>query len=378
MKKYIIIVILLLGIAIHSCKKDPYPSSTGTFYLDLPSTAYQYYPSSGDSINKIATLGRVLFYDTRLSINNAVSCGSCHKQQFAFADNAALSKGFEDRLTKRNSPPIQNLFGSTFHGVPNIKQAQINLFWDGRENNIQNLIVRPISNHVEMGIDDLTKLPAKLAAVSYYAQLFTDAYGSSEITNDKISNAVAMFISSIQSTHSRFDQSNISQDSSVLLVGSQSNIGILSPEEQHGYVLFMTKYNCASCHHIITNTYTQSESFIDAGLDATYSDLGRGVISNSSADNGKFKIPSLHNVALTAPYMHDGRFKTLEEVIDHYSTGIEYSANLNVMFVDSTYNQARQMNISAADKQALVAFLKTFTDYQMITDPKFSNPFKTK
>jgi cytochrome c peroxidase len=167
-------------------------------------------------------------------------------------------------------------------------------------------------------------------------------------------------------------------DSNVTLGGNQSNFGIFSPEEQHGYTLFMTKYNCASCHHIITNSYSQSEAFIDAGLDANYTDLGRGVITNSTLDNGKFKVPSLHNVALTAPYMHDGRFKTLEEVIDHYSTGIEYSPNLNVMFADTTNKQARQMNISDADKQALVAFLKTFTDYQMISDPKFSNPFKTK
>ena len=376
MKKIIVISLLILSISYLSCKKDTYPSGGGTVYLDLPSTPYTYYSKTIDSFNKVATLGRVLFYEGKLSVNNAVSCGSCHKQEFAFADNVALSKGFEDRLTKRNSPPIQNLLGFGFKGTPSFF-ANTNLFWDGRENNIQSLIVRPISNHVEMGMEDLTQLPLKLATVSYYAQLFTNAYGSSEITTDKISNAIATFISSISATNSRFDQAMFQTDSAGFLI-SRTNMSVLTQQEQIGYSLFMTKYNCGNCHHIITNSYNDSETFIDAGLDASYTDLGRGTITQNSADNGKFKVPSLHNVALTAPYMHDGRFATLEEVIDHYSTGLQSSPNLSVFLTDSSKHNARQMNISSTEKEALVAFLKTFTDYSMITDPKYSNPFKVK
>ena len=242
------------------------------------------------------------------------------------------------------------------------------LFWDGREDNIQNLIASLCDNDVEMGITDLTTLPSKLAS-SHYPALFTSAYGSTEVTSDKISYAIATFISSISSTHSRFDlalqQNNLVQNTAAF------NLGSLTAIEQQGYTLFMTKYNCGNCHHILTNSYDDVSGFIDAGLDAVYTDKGRGEVTHDPSDMGKFKVPSLHNVALTAPYMHDGRFKTLDEVLEHYSHGVANSPNLSTFLIDSTTQKAMQMNISDADNAGTIAFLNTFTDNQMITDPKF-------
>jgi cytochrome c peroxidase len=293
----------------------------------------------------------VLFYDGHLSINNAVSCGSCHKQTLGFADNKTLSVGFEGRLTKRNSIGFNNIsFGTT-------------LFWDGRENNLANLALRPLTNHVEMGITDEAYLPAKLSALSYYTPLFLNAFGDNQVTNERISNAIATFLRSISSNNSRFDQYN------------NGNKEAMTALEIQGMSLFSTKYNCASCHSSSFGGYYGFNNFKDIGLDENYADNGRGTVSANKADQGTFRIPNLRNVALTAPYMHDGRYATLNDVLEHYSHNIKSSPNLDPLLKDKD-GKARAMNISDNEKLAIIAFLNTFTDYTTVADPKFSNPFK--
>ncbi len=360
-KPLLLLTIVALVIVAYSCKKETPDSSAGkTVYLDLPGTTAKYFTSGTitPSDNDIATLGRVLFYDGHLSVNNATACASCHKQSLAFADNVAFSRGFESRLTGRNSMPIENM------GTPSTSFSNSILFWDGREQKLQNLVNRPISNHVEMGMD-FSLLPEKLGELPYYPELFQKAYGSTEITSDKISKAVTYFMQSITVNASRFDD-------------YQSQKTQLTAQELQGFNLFNTTYGCNRCHTITSSQYNASAVFADIGLDEKYNDLGRGVISGSEADNGKFRTPNLRNVALTAPYMHDGRYQTLDQVLEHYSHGIANSPNLDINLRDANTNQARQMNISAQDKQAIIAFLNTLTDYNMITDPKFSNPFKLK
>ncbi len=368
MKKTILLsCIVLLVVIAYSCKKNNSTTSISTVALNLPQTPYMYYGDSNaitvmpqyyDSLNNVATLGRVLFYDGHLSVNNSISCGSCHKQAIGFSDNVALSTGFQGQLTKRNSLAINTINESPL------------LFWDGREDNVNNLSLRPLSNHVEMGISDPATLPAKLAPLTYYNQLFINAYGDKNITLDRITTAIGSFISSIRSTNTRFDAYNL------------GNKSAMTAQELHGFSLFTSKYNCATCH---TSTgggvvpgggggFYGSESFKDIGLDPNYSDLGRGAITGLASDNGTFIVPNLRNVAITAPYMHDGRYKTLSDVIDHYSHGIANSQNLDPILKDASGN-AISMNITDEDKQALIAFLNTLTDYTMITDPKFSNPF---
>jgi cytochrome c peroxidase len=365
MKKAILLGTLAACVVVlYSCHKnnDTLPHSDAKVYLDLPDSVHDYtnLHLQGQT-NEQITLGRVLFYDRHLSINNSISCGSCHKQAFAFSDNVAASHGFENRSTSRNTPPLQNLGFSGF-GMLDPKGSGT-LFWDGRERDIKSLITRPITNHVEMGIEDLSSLPTKLGELPYYSKLFNDAYGSSDITLDKISSAVSAFVQVISATNTRFDQASANKISLTAL-------------EQQGSVLFNQKYNCGGCHNENVNGYFSGD-FMDIGLDRTYKDLGVGAVSGSSADNGKFKVPNLRNVTLTAPYMHDGRFATLEDVLEHYSHGINSTANLDVRLKDSN-GQPMKMNIPAQEKQAIIAFLATLTDYNMITDPFLSDPFKTK
>ena len=230
---------------------------------------------------------------------------------------------------------------------------------------MKNLVDRPITNHVEMGVADPATLATKLSLLPIYPPLFYNAYGDNTITSDRISECIAVFMASIQTGNSKFEQS--------VLSGNNANLSAL---ELSGRDLFINKYHCDNCHHVFSNSYDTTD-FRDIGLDATAKDLGRGGITHNPAEYGKFRVPSLENVALTAPYMHDGRFKTLDEVIDHYSHSIENSANLDFFLKDGN-NQPLAMNISPDEKRALIAFLNTFTDNTVAADPKLSNPFKIK
>ncbi len=362
MKKLVLILLVTTTAVVYSCKKETSVTKSGEVYLDLPSATAKYYDDNTGNLNEQATLGRVLFYERRLSLNNSVSCASCHKQQFAFSDNVAFSRGFENRLTGRNSMPIQNLGMSGF--FPGSSQATGSFFWDGRETNLKDLIARPMTNHVEMGIDDLSKIPAKLATMPYYQELFTKAFGSADITMDRIAEAMVTFMTAISSVHTKLDKTQIG--------GMQ-----FSALEQEGLRLFNEKYDCQSCHQLSPMGYNSS-AFMNIGLDYPNTDLGVGEVTKSPQNNGKFKIPNLRNVAITAPYMHDGRFATLEEVLDHYSHGIKDDPNLDPRLRTLGTGEPIKMNISPQEKQALIAFLNTLTDYGMVTDQKFSDPFKTK
>jgi cytochrome c peroxidase len=364
MKKSIILSALALVAILNACKKDNLSDGNTQTQAtpSLPDQPFNYFSNSGNPAlveDRKATLGRVLFYDKHLSLNNAVSCASCHKQEFAFSDNVAFSRGFENRLTGRNSMAIQNL-NSLVKG--NIGGFGTSLFWDGRESNVVNLIMRPVTNHVEMGIDNPEVLPAKLSALPYYKDLAVKAYGDENLTTERISECIAMFISSITSENTRFDKDNEGEAS-------------LTANELFGKSLFFNKYNCSNCHVLHPGGYT-GRGFFNIGLDAVAVDKGRGDIDGEIA-NGMFKAPNLRNVALTAPYMHDGRFASLKDVIRHYSRGINEATNLATELRDADGHPMR-MNISEQEEDAIIAFLGTLTDKDMITDPKFSDPFVTK
>ena len=340
----------------------------GELYLDLPETPYQYSGQQGDAL---PTLGRVLFYDRQLSLNNTVACASCHKQQFAFADNVAFSRGFEGKPTFRNSMPIQNLrpffgFPVPFPGprpLPQPPGISGTLFWDGREDLLQDLVMRPVADHVEMGVTDADALARKLQEVPYYGPLFEAAFGSPFPSKQNISQAIEAFMSEITSERTKLDKS---------FAGELQ----LTDLERTGAALFMTKYDCNACHQVqFTSGYIFAGTFSNIGLDEQYTDNGLSRTTKDPADAGKFKIPSLRNVALTAPYMHDGRFSSLEDVIDHYSETIANHPNLDQRLRNNTGAPLR-MRISDQEKTAIIAFLHTLTDHEMITDVRFSDPFK--
>jgi cytochrome c peroxidase len=323
--------------------------------------------------NESVTLGRVLFYDTKLSINNTISCGSCHKQALGFADNTAASIGFSDRVTPRNSMAIQNVVHNN------------NMFWDSRAQSPMELSMMPVFNHLEMGMETDQMLESKLAATTYYPELFEKAFGNKQITKDKIALAMTHFVNCLFSKHSKFDEGMIGP------FGMKGNIADVSPSnftplELEGKKLFFSEaFKCSECHAGFNfaapdfaggsyggsgfggndNDPSNPRGTANIGLDFVYKDNGRG--------NGKFKIPSLRNIVLTGPYMHDGRFKTLNDVLNHYSHGIKNHPSLDDKF--KVNGVAKPLNMSEGEKMALISFLNTLTDPNLTTNPKFSDPF---
>jgi cytochrome c peroxidase len=372
-------------VAVASSCHEPELGAVGETYLELPATRYDY-ANIHDSTNAIATLGRVLFYDRQLSINNTISCASCHKQSAGFADNQRFSRGFEGAVTTRNSMPLQNLglggfigleksFSSFAPVIPSIGPSSFGgeqLFWDGRETILEELVLQPVGNHIEMGITDLNALLVKLSALPYYQSLFEDAFDSPEISSEHISTALSTFIRSIRSNNTRFDRHI------TVRFGSEAGSSDLNALELEGMILFNDKYDCNSCHQVTSPIgYVFAGTFANIGLDAVYADNGLQTTTNNPDDAGKFKIPSLRNVVYTGPYMHDGRFNTLDDVMNHYSEGMANHPNLDLRLKDQN-GQARSMNISNHEKDAIIAFLHTLSDPAVLNDPKFSNPFKTR
>jgi cytochrome c peroxidase len=366
MKAFITIIV---ASALLSCKKEE--TTLQATFLDLPSEPPVYFVETN---NHIPQLGRVLFYDKALSVNSSVSCASCHKQAVGFADQTAFSQGFDNTPTTRNSMPIQNLDGFGFDlfrfGItgdnrffPGFGQL---LFWDGREQELNKMVLRPILNHIEMGTTDIEELAAKLNTLPYYRPLFKKAFDSEQITPERISDALSSFIRSIRSNNTKFDKAQVDKAQ-------------LSAQELNGKSLFFEKYDCNSCHQVQTPTgYALfGGGFANIGLDQEYKDNGLSLTTGQPSDAGKFKIPSLRNVLLTAPYMHDGRFATLEEVMEHYSENMSDHPNLDIRLKDGS-GHAQKMNISPSEKQALIAFLNSLTDFQAVTDLKFASPFKNQ
>jgi cytochrome c peroxidase len=298
-----------------------------------------------------ATLGRVLFYDTRLSANNTVSCGSCHVQKNAFADPRRSSKGFEGKATDRHAMSLVNLRYS----------VRGRFFWDERAGSLEDAVLVPIQSKVEMG-RDLTRLTEVLAKDEHYPELFRKAFGDGKITQERIAKALAQFLRSMVSYQSKYDEGL------AKVASARDDFPNFTVQENRGKALFIN--NCASCHVPGQDAHFSMIAPANNGLDPDFktADGGVGDITLNGFDIGRFKSPSLRNVERTAPYMHDGRFDTLEKVIDHYSKEIKPHPNLNP--------QMRRLNFTASEKAALVAFLKTLTDQKFLTDPKFSDPFQ--
>lgn len=311
-------------------------------------------PNNNEITDNGATLGRVLFYDKNLSLNNTVSCASCHIQQHGFSDPKALSIGFNGELTSRNSMGLAN---ARFY-------ENGRFFWDERAETLEDQTLVPIQDLVEMGLT-LAELEAKLAEQTYYAALFTNAFGDENITSNRVALALSQFIRSMVSYESKFDE-GLAQAQDI-----EDNFPNFTISENRGKQLFMSNQTrCFDCH--ATNVFVGDDAR-NNGLDATITDLGVGGITGNNNELGEFKVPSLRNIALTAPYMHDGRFETLAEVIEHYNSGVQDNPNLDNRLTQG--NNVRRLNLSDTDKQALVDFLNTLTDNEFVNDEKYANPF---
>jgi len=378
-RRRFLISLALIGLI--SCRKDPVvqpyqeevPDTTDIAVVYeplLPDSLYDYesitYPdyflddpllnlisslgSTPQVTNEGATLGRVLFYDKQLSANNTISCASCHHQDKGFADGLQFSTGFEGQQTSRNSMAIINTnFNRRF-------------FWDRRASTLHAQSLIPIEDPVEMGMQ-LNLLENKLSGIEYYKPLFETAFGDSIITAQRISFALSQFMQSIRSFNSKYDK------------GLENNFADFTPQELQGKDMYLGgQFSCNNCH--ITVNFGGVSADVN-GLVANPIDLGIGAISGDPEDEGRFKTVSLRNIELTAPYMHDGRFQTLEEVVEFYSTDIQAHPFLDDRLTtnNTVGGPPEQFNFTSEEVDALVAFMKTLTDWELVNNPIYSNPF---
>lgn len=377
--------LLLLAVSFQSCGDDlteTYKDYTDEEYaiitkrLNLPSEVLEYSSKFDEDffINHIeediktrrsdhkATLGRVLFYDNKLSINETISCSSCHKQNAGFADDVAFSVGFDGEITTRNSLPLGNTIGfETAYGGGNGRAL---FSWDEANNDIASQSKAAILSEIEMGLD-METLMDRIEKDEAYSILFNKTYGDSKIMEHRVLDAIEEFVNSIVSSESKFDELSMENDGDVF-----NDFEGYTAEENLGKTLYIQ--NCANCHsfdHLFT-----SKAVANNGLDMEYEDKGVGGRTNKPSEYGVFKVPFLRNIDLTAPYMHDGRFETLRDVIDHYSEGIVDHPNLDAQL--KIGNEVKRMNFTENEKVSLEAYLKTLTDEKLMVDVRFTDPFK--
>jgi cytochrome c peroxidase len=314
-------------------------------------------PDFGDNplTEQGVVLGRLLFYENLLSKDNSIACASCHVQANGFSDTNTLSFGVDGSLGKRQAMSIFNL---AWHDNE--------FFWDGRAHLLRDQALMPIQDQLEMK-ETLDGVISKLEISGIYPNQFIRAFGDDTITAKRISLALEQFMKSIVSNQSNYDKS---------LAGSYT----LTASEERGKTLFFSEYNpafpdisgadCAHCHG---GSNFDNRLYFNNGLDkeSDQTDLGREAATNDPKDRAKFKVPSLRNVALTPPYMHDGRFSTLLEVVNHYDHGIQKSPTLNGAL---DYSTQTGLMLSEQDKQDLIAFLNTLIDPNLATDARYSKP----
>lgn len=293
--------------------------------------------------NAGATLGRVLFYDARLSTTDSVSCASCHRQSLGFGDTARFSPGVHGRHRARRSMALAN---ARFN-------ARGRFFWDERALSLEMQALEVIQDTMEMGMD-LDALERKLAAEPFYPALFAAAFGSPEVTRDRVATALAEFVRSLVSAGSRYD--------AVFATGGAPDYSVLTEREREGSRVFGAA-GCAGCHRSIVQFADQASN---NGLDVVPTDSGAG--------QGRFKPASLRNIAVRPPYMHDGRFATLREVVAFYDHGVQAPPDVDPRLLTAN-GTPRRLNLTPDEVDALVAFLETLTDSDFLRAERFANPF---
>jgi cytochrome c peroxidase len=361
-KTYTLITLLFIiaGLIIlpTACKKDP-TSEPAVEQDNTPYIlSYGSFPAPAITPDNLLSnagvfLGRMLFYEPMLSKDGSMTCASCHNQNNAFDDTARFSTGVRGLKGGRQAMAIFNMAWNTN-----------NFFWDGRAELLRHQATKPIQDPLEMD-ESIENVIAKLSSSQKYKDHFIRAFGSADITELTISLALEQFMNSIVSYQSKYDD----------FLANKVN---LTPSENRGRKLFLQEYNqfipdssgadCAHCH---SGFNFENDRYMNNGLDATFTDSGRAKATLNSRDVGKFKVVSLRNIALTAPYMHDGRFQTLEQVLEHYNNGVKASSTLDPAMEQT---RATGLRLDVQDKLDLIAFLNTLTDQQFINNSEYTNP----
>jgi len=274
-----------------------------------------------------AYLGRLLYFDTRLSADGTVSCGSCHKPNLAFTDGVAVSTGVKGQKGTRNSPTVLN------------RAYSLAQFWDGRAMTLEEQVLGPMANPIEMGNTHMAVVKT-LKSVAGYRVLFTRVFGTDDITVDRVAKAIATFERTIQSGNAPYDRYKA------------GNPNAMTPQQIHGMNIFIDKAKCDKCHEGINFT-SNSYANLGIGMDKPKPDLGRYLVTKDTKDWGAFKTPTLREIEHTAPYMHDGSLNTLEEVVDFYDKGGRPNKNLD--------ERMKKLNLTTVEKKDLVEFLKALS-----------------
>lgn len=327
------------------------------FTLDTKHIAPPQIPADNQLTVQKVKLGRMLFHDDRLSRDNSMNCASCHVQENGFSDTARFSIGINGFPGGRQAMVAFNMAYNTNE-----------FFWDGRAHLLRDQAVLPIQDSLEMDLA-MEDLLNRLSDIPEYQDQFTRAFGSSTVTEERIGLALEQFMNTIISVDSKYDQ---------YLRGEAT----LSASEERGRRLYFAEFNpgfpdssgadCAHCHGGLN---FENDLYMNNGLDADgdFTDLGRELVTNNPNDRGKFKVPTLRNIELTPPYMHDGRFNTLEEVVEHYNSGMVNSSTIDPALLYPLNSGG--LGLSSQDVLDLVAFLKTLTDQTMVNNPEYASPF---
>ena len=305
-------------------------------------------PNNNPQTTEGIALGKKLFFDSILSGDNTQACADCHAPENAFSDADRFSEGIDGILGNRNSMPLFNLAWN----------YDEKFFWDGRAFSLEHQAFAPVIDLIEMH-NTWQQVEQKLQQHPEYPSLFNLAFGTSTIDSTLVTKAIAQFERTLISSNSKFDKH---------LIGEAT----LTPQELNGFNVFMdeTKGDCFHCHGNDKNPLWTDNIFHNNGLDATITDLGLGKVTGDPADNGKFKSPSLRNLVFTAPYMHDGRFATLDDVINHYSEGLQNSPTIDPLMKKVSQGGVQ---LSIQDKSDLKAFLLSLSDNEFINNPNFKN-----
>jgi cytochrome c peroxidase len=394
MKKQVYFLLMsLLMVSSYSCQDDTSLNeeiendnyAIISKYLNVPEVPYNYTPqppehagsfqgNPGDKFlhpaqiklrNYKARAGRALFYDTRLSHNNSVSCASCHHPDKAFADNFIVSKGFEGIEGRRNSLPLGNTVGFEFAYGSSESVSSAAFSWDDTVEDLQSQIKMALTHEVEMGMT-MDEVVRRVREEELYQALFKEAGLHREINEEFVLETIEAFVNSIIAVDSKFDR----EMNKMNFPDPGLDFAGFTDQENRGKRLF--NQNCSSCHGKSHTGVVVAAS--NNGLEKNYSDQGKGEITGIVEDMGVFKVPFLRNITLTGPYMHDGRFATLEEVIDHYSTGIQSHQNLGEQLKNN--EGPLRFDFSESEKEDIIAYLHTLTDNSLAIIDKYQNPFK--
>ncbi|NRA10881.1 MAG: cytochrome-c peroxidase [Crocinitomicaceae bacterium] len=355
--KYIFISFLIIA-TLFSCKKDNVGYEPVPYVLDIPSHfPDMIIPADNPMTIEGVALGRKLFYEKQLSGDNTQACADCHSPQNAFSDPEQFSTGIDGLEGNRNSMALINLGWQNF------------FFWDGRAATLEEQILQPVINPIEMH-ETWPNAVAKLYTSQEYRNMFYQAFGETGIDSVKVSKAVAQFLRTMISGNSKYDVMYKDKYNLPLTAEELIVLSTVTPAEDAGYDIFEAQ-DGADCLHCHKGYSMQIQGFSNNGMDATFTDNGRGDVTGNPLDNGKFKIPTIRNIAYSAPYMHDGRFATLEEVINHYSFGLVDSPTIDPLM--------EKINEGGADLDQqqidfLLQFLNTLSDESFINNPDFQEP----